>query len=1222
MLIRKARLKNIHSIREETVIDFTQPPLLQCGLFAITGETGAGKTTILDAITLALYGQVCRTSSASKNDNYESLSTGATEGFAECEFEVGHGEIYLAQWSIRRNNSRKGDEKSDVRRSLSKFNPSTGKFEVKTGKKREMDAMVAEITGLDFSRFTRSVLLAQGEFAAFMKADAEKRSELLEKITGTSIYSDISIASLNRLRLEEKRMADITSRIESMHLLTDEELELLHAQMDQLVKEETALKNYLQGLSQSLEWVKRLQDAQMRKEVAEASLLKIEEEEKQFADDRYKLELHQKAMPLKADWIHIQQIQQTLEEKQNRLSESQESLTQTRMRLQQLHSDKIAAQNALDHHLATKEPLLRTIGTVRKLDQELNSLKQQCDALIEEKKQLEGELEQTNRIISTKGQALEDLQKQFEELVKWLETHAELEPLIGKVPLIEEKEKALKDLKAKWQQRQSQLQSTTLAKEKLENDLQKLNAKRDELTAIVNAIDNELKQASKGAYTSDPTDFLEVLNAELEELSTKRQKLEALAEKDEQYRTSIAEARELEEQLHNCEKHKQHLEKSLLTLMDEMAEAEAVRDYHFIIYNQQLRIASYAKDRATLKEGQPCPLCGAVHHPYLQHGVEVYEDEAKMNYESAQRRVEQIKQREKQLLADLRSAVVMMEGLRNDAGTGTLDKLMAKIEEQERELMTNLGEVPNDFSFLTSTSTVAQMLQNLRKQESEKHQLRNFFREKVQTLKGYFNSIAECSQQLAQVQHDLQLNQVTLESLKLQADEDVREIQAISEYLGDLTNVAPINNFDDISACVSELKKIIGKYDENQKRKIDLATQIKVDTKSLELLRQKQAELEAEVGKVGNKLDEVNATISINSNLRHELFGSKDPDTEHNIWQEQLDYLQNSVNELATSIATHEVKERSLLEDIGRLTKEINAHQQDLDRITEQLRPRLQELGFDKPQMLAGALLDDSELMRIEHALDDLKKKRIATEENLNRALEELRQLNKTKPDNTDADWLEAEIDQKKMRLEACLREVGGIAERLRTDEDLRKRAHALEEERQRQKSNLQRWKDLYELIGSGDGKKFRVFAQSLTLQRLVHLANKHLEQLYGRYRIVKREGTDLELDVVDTHQADSVRSLFSLSGGESFLVSLALALGLSNLAGPQSNIRSLFIDEGFGSLDDQTLDLAISTLENLQASGKTIGIISHVKELKERISTQIRVVKKNNGLSKVEIVG
>ena len=172
------------------------------------------------------------------------------------------------------------------------------------------------------------------------------------------------------------------------------------------------------------------------------------------------------------------------------------------------------------------------------------------------------------------------------------------------------------------------------------------------------------------------------------------------------------------------------------------------------------------------------------------------------------------------------------------------------------------------------------------------------------------------------------------------------------------------------------------------------------------------------------------------------------------------------------------------------------------------------------------------------------------------------------------------------------------------------------------QRLTYNRWMSLYDLIGSSDGKKFRIFAQGLTLQKLVHLANQHLKNLYGRYLILKRPGEDLELDIVDTYQADNVRSLHALSGGESFLVSLALALGLSDLAGRNANIKSLFIDEGFGTLDEQALDLALNTLENLQARGKTIGIISHVKELKERIATQVKVVKKGGGTSFVEVTG
>ena len=157
---------------------------------------------------------------------------------------------------------------------------------------------------------------------------------------------------------------------------------------------------------------------------------------------------------------------------------------------------------------------------------------------------------------------------------------------------------------------------------------------------------------------------------------------------------------------------------------------------------------------------------------------------------------------------------------------------------------------------------------------------------------------------------------------------------------------------------------------------------------------------------------------------------------------------------------------------------------------------------------------------------------------------------------------------------------------------------------------------------GSADGKVFRAFAQGLTLKKLSELANRHLLQLHGRYLLHKPNDQDLALEIVDTHQANNIRSIHTLSGGESFLVSLALALGLSDLAGRNTQIKSLFIDEGFGTLDESALDLAITTLENLQSKGKRIGIISHVTALKERITSQIQVQKQGSGFSLMEIVG
>jgi len=153
-------------------------------------------------------------------------------------------------------------------------------------------------------------------------------------------------------------------------------------------------------------------------------------------------------------------------------------------------------------------------------------------------------------------------------------------------------------------------------------------------------------------------------------------------------------------------------------------------------------------------------------------------------------------------------------------------------------------------------------------------------------------------------------------------------------------------------------------------------------------------------------------------------------------------------------------------------------------------------------------------------------------------------------------------------------------------------------------------WQRLNGLIGSAQGDKFRKFAQGLTLDHLLHLANRHLVRLHGRYLLRRKSSGELELEIIDSWQGETSRDTRTLSGGESFLVSLALALALSDLVSHKTSIDSLFLDEGFGTLDGDTLDIALDALDTLNASGKMIGIISHVEGLKERIPAQIRVDK------------
>ena len=200
--------------------------------------------------------------------------------------------------------------------------------------------------------------------------------------------------------------------------------------------------------------------------------------------------------------------------------------------------------------------------------------------------------------------------------------------------------------------------------------------------------------------------------------------------------------------------------------------------------------------------------------------------------------------------------------------------------------------------------------------------------------------------------------------------------------------------------------------------------------------------------------------------------------------------------------------------------------------------------------------------------------------------------------------------------------QLGQRQERLSSHRNGLERHAALASDLEKQQQEARRWRELAEIIGSADGKKFSEFAQGLTLARLVDLANRHLTRLTDRYRILRNPDEHLDLLILDEYQAGSTRSMNSLSGGESFLVSLALALGLSELAGRKTQIDTLFIDEGFGTLDPDALDVALTALEMLQGTGKTIGIISHVEALKERVSTQINVRKGAGGVSSITVVG
>lgn len=205
--------------------------------------------------------------------------------------------------------------------------------------------------------------------------------------------------------------------------------------------------------------------------------------------------------------------------------------------------------------------------------------------------------------------------------------------------------------------------------------------------------------------------------------------------------------------------------------------------------------------------------------------------------------------------------------------------------------------------------------------------------------------------------------------------------------------------------------------------------------------------------------------------------------------------------------------------------------------------------------------------------------------------------------------------------LDALAARLGALQERLARDDEARARARSLSEEIEAAQANRRIWEEINAAIGSKEGDKFRRFAQSVTLEQLVALANRRLSLLSPRYRLERAgEIGSLGLQIVDRDLGDERRSTRSLSGGERFLASLALALALAGLEGRDSFVDTLFIDEGFGALDSATLDVAIDALENLQGQGRKVGVISHVESMQARIATKICVERRGGGVSVVRL--